>query len=94
MNETESDLFDSLHDALRYVGLASGLYINETLLSPQLPSNWLSVMSILPLILGFLGLIFNILALLIFTISKTFGENSFRFYIYAFVFINCASILK
>lgn len=94
MNETEPYSFESLDDALRYVGLTSGLFINETLLSlPQLSSNWPSVISILPLILGFIGLVFNILALLIFTASKTFRENSFRCYIYAFVFINCASIL-
>jgi len=93
MNDSESDPFESLYEALRYVGLASGLYINETLLSPPSPSNWPSTISVLPLILGFIGLIFNILALLIFTASKTFRENSFRCYIYAFVFINCASIL-
>lgn len=94
MNDTESDPFESLNDALEYVGLTSGLYINETLLSPrQLSSKWPSILSTLPLILGFIGLLFNVLALLIFTVSKTFRENSFRCYIYAFVFINCASIL-
>ncbi len=93
MNDTESDPFESLNDALSYVRIASGLSINETSSSPPLSSNWLLVISVLPLILGFIGLLFNILASLIFTASKTFRENSFRCYIYAFVFINCASIL-
>ncbi len=93
MNDSELDPFESLYDALRYVGLTSGLYINETLLLRPLPSNWPSAISILPLILGFIGLIFNILALLIFTASRTFRENSLRCYIYTLVIVNCASIL-
>ncbi|CAF1315385.1 unnamed protein product [Rotaria sp. Silwood1] len=93
MNKTDLDSFGSLYDALRYVGVTSGLYINETLVSPRLKSKWSSVISILPLILGLIGLIFNILALLIFKTSKTFQKNSFRYYIYAFAIINCASVL-
>ncbi len=94
MNETQSDPFASLHDLLKYVGLTSGLHINETLLLlPRSLSNWSSAISILPLILGFIGLIFNIIALVIFTASKTFRENSFRCYIYVCFSINCASIL-
>ncbi|CAF1294641.1 unnamed protein product [Adineta ricciae] len=93
-NKSELDRFESLDAALSYVGLTSGLYINETLLSPRSPSNWASATSILPLLLGFIGLVFNILALLIFTASKTFRKNSFRWYIYALTLINCASILS
>ncbi len=92
-NKTESDSFESLNHALKYVGLTSGLYIDEKLLLPRLQSKWPSAIGILPLILGFIGLIFNALALLIFTASKTFRQNSFRWYIYAFALINCASIL-
>jgi len=92
-NKTESDSFKSLYDALKYVGIASGLYINETSLLPGLQSKWPSAIGIIPLILGFIGLVFNALALLIFTASKTFRQNSFRWYIYAFALINCASIL-
>ncbi len=94
MNESKLDPFESLHDALKYVGLTSGLHINESvLLLPHSLPNWPSILSLLPLSLGFIGLIFNILALLIFTASKTFRENSFRCYIYAFVSVNCACIL-
>jgi len=94
-NTTSIDLFQTLQDALEYMGFTSGMFINDTniVLSPSIPANWPSVISILPLILGFIGLVFNILSLLIFTASKTFRENSFRCYIYAFVLINCASIL-
>ncbi len=94
MNESKLDPVESLHDALKYVGLTSGLHINESvLLLPNSLPNWPSILSLLPLSLGFVGLIFNILALLIFTASKTFRENSFRCYIYAFVSVNCACIL-
>ncbi|CAF2432527.1 unnamed protein product [Rotaria sp. Silwood2] len=93
MNKTDPDSFGSLYDALVYVGVTSGLYINETLALPRLKSKWSSFISILPLILGLIGLIFNILALLIFKTSKTFQKNSFRYYIYAFAIINCASVL-
>jgi hypothetical protein len=93
MNLTDLDKYDSLYDAFSYIGLTTGLHINESLLSPRLPSKFPSLSSTLPLILGFIGLIFNILALLIFAASKTFRQNSFRCYIYAFVFVNCASIL-
>jgi len=93
MNATDLDLFDSLNDALNYVGLASGLQIDDSLLHPRLGSKWPPVISILPLILGFIGLIFNILALLIFAASKTFRKNSFRCYIYAFVYVNCGCIV-
>ena len=94
MNETKSGLFASIDDALKYVALTSGLYINETavLLPSSLPHSP-SVLSLLPLSLGVIGLVFNILALLIFTASKTYRENSFRCYIYAFVLVNCACIL-
>jgi hypothetical protein len=95
MSETKNDSYESLQDALNYVAFAAGMYINETsvVLSPSSPANWPMAISILPLILGFIGLVFNSLALLIFTASKTFRENSFRCYIYALVLINCASIL-
>ena len=94
MNDMKSDPFESLDDALKYVGLTSGLHINESvLLLPQTLPNWPSALSLLPLSLGFIGLIFNVLALLIFSASKTFRENSFRCYIYAFVSVNCACIL-
>lgn len=92
MNQTEPDAFATLYDALIYVGVTSGLYINETVILPKLQSKWSSVISILPLILGFIGLVFNILSLLIFTTSRTFRRNSFRYYIYAFVLVNCASV--
>ncbi|CAF1048826.1 unnamed protein product [Adineta steineri] len=92
-DRSEQDTFESLNDALKYVGLTSGLFINETLLLPRSQSKWPSAISILPLILGFIGLVFNILALLIFTASRTFRQNSFRWYIYALTLINCASIL-
>ncbi|CAF1324624.1 unnamed protein product [Rotaria sp. Silwood1] len=91
-NTTES--FESLYDALTYVGFASGLYINQTLILPQEQSIWSSILNLIPLILGIIGLIFNILALLIFTASKTFRQGSFRCYIYTFVLVNCASILS
>lgn len=90
-NETEP--FESLSDVLRYVGLTSGLYINESLLMPRSQSKWPPALSLLPLVLGFIGLVFNILALLIFTASRTFRQNSFRWYIYALTLVNCASIL-
>ena len=92
-DRNESDPFESLDDVLIYVGLTSGLYINETLLLPRTQSKWPSTISILPLVLGLIGLVFNILALLIFTASRTFRQNSFRWYIYALTLINCASIL-
>ncbi|CAF1187025.1 unnamed protein product [Rotaria sordida] len=91
LNATES--FESLFEALNYVGFASGLYINQTLILPQRQSIWSSILNLIPLILGIIGLIFNILALIIFTASKTFRQSSFRCYIYAFVLVNCASIL-
>ena len=93
LNKSEADSFRSLHDALRYVGLTSGLHINETLTLPRLQSKWPSKISILPLVLGCIGLAFNILALLVFSASKTFRKTSFRFYIYTFALVNCASIL-
>ncbi|UJR26786.1 hypothetical protein I4U23_008099 [Adineta vaga] len=89
----EPGQFESLNAALKYVGLTSGLFINETLLLPRSQSTLPSAISILPLVLGSIGLVFNILALLIFTTSKTFRQNSFRWYIYALTLINCASIL-
>ena len=84
--------FRSLNDALNFVGLTSGLFINETLVFKTV-SNRPTISNSIPLILGLIGLIFNILALLIFTASKTFRQSSFRCYIYAFVLVNCASIL-
>jgi hypothetical protein len=93
MNITEIDPSALLFDALKYVRDTSGLHINETLLLPRSQSKWPSTISILSLSLGFIGLLFNILALLIFAASKTFRQNSFRCYIYAFVFVNCGSII-
>ncbi len=90
MNITES--FASLYDALKFVGLTSGLFINETLIL-RTATIRPSIVNLIPLILGIIGLIFNILALLIFTASKTFRQSSFRCYIYAFVLVNCASSL-
>ncbi len=92
MNTNATESFASLYDALKYVGLTSGLFMNETLvLRTQIIRP--SIINLIPLILGFIGLIFNILALLIFTVSRTFRQSSFRCYIYAFVLVNCASIL-
>ena len=82
----------SLNDALKFVGLTSGLFINETLVF-RTANNRPTLSNSIPLVLGFIGLIFNILALFIFTVSKTFRQSSFRCYIYAFVLVNCASIL-
>jgi hypothetical protein len=93
MNINANDSFASLYEALKYVGFTSGLYINETLILPRAQTIRPSIVNLIPLILGFIGLIFNILALLIFTASKTFRQSSFRCYIYAFVLVNCASIL-
>ncbi|CAF4062986.1 unnamed protein product, partial [Rotaria magnacalcarata] len=90
-NTTES--FVSLFDAIKYVASASGLFINQTLTFPQRQSIGSSILNLIPLLLGAIGLIVNILALLIFTVSKTFRQSSFRCYIYAFVLANCASIL-
>lgn len=84
--------FGSLNDALKFVGLTSGLFLNETLVF-RTANNRPTLSNSIPLILGIIGLIFNILALLIFTVSKTFRQSSFRCYIYAFVLVNCASIL-
>ena len=94
MNKTELNPFVSVEDALRYVGLTSGLEINKTLLLPRSQSKWQPTRSLLPLILGFVGLVFNILALFTFTASKTFRQNSFRYYIYALALINCLSVLR
>ncbi|CAF1968239.1 unnamed protein product [Rotaria magnacalcarata] len=91
-NTTES--FVSLFDAIKYVASASGLFINQTLTFPQRQSIGSSILNLIPLLLGAIGLIVNILALLIFTVSKTFRQSSFRCYIYAFVLANCASILS
>ena len=92
MNTNTTESFASLYDALKYVGLTSGLFMNETLvLRTQIIRP--SIINLIPLILGFIGLIFNILALLIFSASQTFRQSSFRCYIYAFVLVNCASIL-
>jgi len=93
MNINATDSFASLYEALKYVSFTSGLYINETLILPRAQTIRPSIVNLIPLILGFIGLIFNILALLIFTASKTFRQCSFRCYIYAFVLVNCASIL-
>ncbi|CAF4850534.1 unnamed protein product [Rotaria socialis] len=91
-NTTES--FASLNDAIKYVASASGLFINRTLFFPQRQSIGSPILNLIPLLLGALSLIINILGLLIFTVSKTFQESSFRCYIYAFVLANCASILR
>jgi hypothetical protein len=93
MNTSASDSFESLFDALSYVRFTSGLNLNESSVLQRTQSIWSSVSTLIPLILGFIGLIFNILALLIFTASQTFRQSSFRCYIYAFVLVNCASIL-
>lgn len=92
MNSNTTDPFASLYEALKYVRYTSGLHINETLILPRSQTIRPSIINLIPLILGFIGLIFNILALLIFTASKTFRQSSFRCYIYAFVLVNCASI--
>ncbi len=94
MNTNATKSFASLYDALKYVSFTSGLYINETLTLPRAQSIRPSILNLIPLILGFIGLVFNILALLIFTASKTFRQSSFRCYIYAFVLVNSASILR
>ena len=93
MNTSATESFVSLYDALSYVSFTSGLSLNETSIFQRTQSIWSSVLYLIPLGLGFIGLIFNILALLIFTASKTFRQSSFRCYIYAFVLVNCASIL-
>lgn len=94
MIETDSDAFASFNDALKYVALTSGLFINETVvLLPETRPHIPSVLSLLPLTLGVIGLVFNIFSVVIFTASKTYRENSFRCYIYAFVIVNCACIL-
>jgi hypothetical protein len=93
MNTNGTDLLALLNDALKYVSLSSGLSINETNILSRTSPNSSSLFHTIPLILGLIGLIFNILALLIFTASKTFRQSSFRCYIYAFVLVNCASIL-
>ncbi|CAF1282030.1 unnamed protein product, partial [Rotaria magnacalcarata] len=93
LNKSEVNSVESLYNAVRYVGLTSGLQINDTLTLPRLQSKWSSTRSILPLVLGCIGLVFNILALLIFSTSKTFRKTSFRFYIYTFALVNCASVL-
>lgn len=90
MNATET--FGSLNDALNFVGLTSGLFINDTLVF-KTATNRPTISNLIPLFLGLIGLVFNILALIIFTASKTFRQSSFRCYIYAFVLVNCASIL-
>jgi hypothetical protein len=93
MNTNKTEPFESLYHALKYVHFTSGLYINETVTLPRAQTIRPSILNLIPLILGVIGLIFNILALLIFTASKTFRQSSFRCYIYAFVLVNCASIL-
>lgn len=93
INATES--FLSLSEAIKYVAGTSGLYINnQTSLLPRKQSILSLILNLIPLLLGIIGLIFNILALLIFTSSKTFRQGSFRCFIYAFVLVNCASILR
>ena len=92
-NTNDTDEFTSVFDAWTYVGSASGLYINQTAITPHRQSILSLILNLIPLVLGIIGLIFNILALLIFTALKTFRESSFRCYIYAFVLVNCASIL-
>lgn len=91
---TNSSEFSSLQDALKFVGYSTGLHINESYLILQSRSIWPSLLNLIPLSLGFIGLIFNILALLIFTASRTFRKSPFRCYIYAFVLANCASIMR
>ena len=93
MSANGSESFATLQDALNYVEFTSGMHINESVLPVRKQSIWLSVLNLIPLSLGFIGLLFNILALLIFTASKTFRQSPFRYYIYSFVLVNCASIL-
>ncbi|UJR22324.1 hypothetical protein I4U23_025386 [Adineta vaga] len=92
MNTNGTEAFSSLREALEFVGYTTGLHINESAITLREKSIWPSVLNLIPLSLGFIGLIFNILALLIFTASKTFRRSPFRCYIYAFVLANCASI--
>lgn len=92
MSANQSDLFASLDDALRVIHSAAGLYLNESYTFRRQEIRP-SIINLIPLILGFIGLVFNILALVIFTASKTFRQGSFRCYIYVFVLVNCASIL-
>ena len=94
MNANGSDSFATLQDALNYLEFTSGMYINEAVVSVPKKSVWPSILNLIPLSLGIIGLIFNILALLIFTASKTFRQSPFRYYIYAFMLVNCASILS
>ncbi|CAF0769528.1 unnamed protein product [Adineta ricciae] len=94
MNANGSESFATLQDALNYVEFTSGMHINESVVPVPKQSIWLSVLNLIPLSLGIIGLLFNILALLIFTASKTFRQSPFRYYIYAFVLVNCASILS
>ena len=81
----------SLREDLKYIDDVMG-YNSSSVGAPQ-RYKWPSVMYTIPLVLGFVGFIFNILALFVFTASKNFRRSSFRCYIYAFVLANCVSIL-
>lgn len=94
MNDTDVDLSKLLDEAVRYIVLQSSLQLNESRSLPKYSPILLAVVNILPLFLGLIGLIFNILALVTFSASKTFLKSSFRCYIYAFVLLNCASIIR
>ena len=93
-NYNLTDSFASLSDALKFVSFTSGLFINETFMLPSTSSKWSSIISVIPLILGSIGLIFNLMALFIFPTSKTFRQSSFHCYIYAFVTVNSVSIIS
>ncbi|CAF1177184.1 unnamed protein product [Adineta steineri] len=94
MTSNASETGGQLQEVLKYLGFTSGLRLNETESQVPIKSIWPSVLNLIPLSLGVVGLIFNILALLIFTASRTFRQSPFRCYIYAFVLVNCASILS
>ena len=93
MDVADSSSFSSLYDALEYIARASGLRLNLTSILPRRPPAQSLILNLLPLILGTVGLAFNIIALLIFTTSRTFRQSSFHCYIYAFVLVNCATIV-
>lgn len=82
---------ESLRAAMQYIDSVRG-YNGSDFGAPR-TRQWPSILNTIPLILGFVGLIFNILALLVFTASKNFRRSSFRCYIYAFVLANCVSIV-
>ena len=93
MDVNTSGSFTPWNDSVEYIIQTTGLQINQTSNLPGRSSVRPSILNLLPLIMGIIGLSFNIVALLIFTASKTFRQSSFCCYIYAFVLVNCASIV-